>query len=97
MNQDAAISENTSDIAMSNVFPNPTSGITTINYTLANASDMQMTITDLSGKVIFTQVNNNQAAGSNQFAFDATNFANGVYYVTVRSGESVVTKKFVKK
>ena len=97
MNQDAAITENTADIAMSNVFPNPTSGMTTINYTLANASDIHMTITDLSGKVIFTQVNKSQAAGSNQFAFDATNFANGVYYVTVRSGESVVTKKFVKK
>ncbi|MEN9400156.1 MAG: hypothetical protein RL632_1259 [Bacteroidota bacterium] len=97
MNQDADISENTSDIAMSNVFPNPTSGMTTINYTLANASDIHMSITDLSGKVIYTQVNKSQAAGSNQFAFDAANFANGVYYVTVRSGESVITKKFVKK
>ena len=97
MNQDADISENTSDIAMSNVFPNPTSGMTTINYTLANASDIHMSITDLSGKVIYTQVNKSQAAGSNQFAFDAANFANGVYYVTVRSGESVMTKKFVKK
>ena len=56
-----------------------------------------MSITDLSDKVIFTQVNKSQAAGSNQFAFDAANFANGVYYVTVRSGESVITKKFVKK
>jgi hypothetical protein len=97
MNQDAAIAENTADISMSNVFPNPTSGMTTINYSLANASDIHMSITDLSGKVIFTQVNKSQAAGGNQFAFDATNFANGVYYVTVRSGESVVTKKFVKK
>ena len=97
MNQDADISENSADIAMSNVFPNPTSGMTTINYTLANASDIHMSITELSGKVIFTQVNKSQAAGSNQFAFDAANFANGVYYVTVRSGESVITKKFVKK
>jgi hypothetical protein len=97
MNQDADISENNADIAMSNVFPNPTSGMTTINYTLANASDIHMSITDLSGKVIYTQENKSQAAGSNQFAFDAANFANGVYYVTVRSGESVITKKFVKK
>jgi hypothetical protein len=93
----AAIEENTASVSLGNIFPNPTSGTTSINYTLANATDVMITVADLTGKVMLTSAEGTQNAGSHSLTFDAASFAAGVYYVTIATGETTVTKKFIKK
>lgn len=97
MNETASIDENSAEISIGNVFPNPTSGVTTINYALANASDVTVEVVDITGKVVYTVNNGTQIAGGHQVSFDATSFSNGVYYVTISTNETTVTKKFIKK
>lgn len=90
------IEENNSSVAIGNVFPNPTSGLTTVNYSLANAADVTVEVVDITGKVVYTAANSAEA-GANQVSFEAASFSNGVYYVTIATEESTVTKKFIKK
>jgi hypothetical protein len=92
-----SLSENSTEVAISNVYPNPSTGVTSIDYTLANAAAVNLNVTDLTGKVIYTINEGTVAEGTHAVSFDAANFANGVYYVTLTAGESVVTQKFIKK
>jgi hypothetical protein len=93
----SSIEENTSGVAIGNVYPNPTSGTTTIAYTLANASTVSFSVVDITGKTVYTAANANQVAGAHQISFDAATFANGVYYITIGTEGTTVTKKFIKK
>lgn len=91
------IEETGSNVAISNVYPNPTTGATTIDYSLVNASDVTVEVVDITGKVVYTANNANQIAGNHQISFDAAGYSNGVYYVNITSNEAKVTQKFIKK
>ena len=93
----SSIEENTFGVSIGNVYPNPTSGATTIAYTLANASDVSVSVVDITGKTVYTAANTNEIAGAHQISFDAASFANGVYYITIGTEGNTVTKKFIKK
>jgi hypothetical protein len=93
----ASLAENNANVSIGNVYPNPTTGNTTINYSLENASEVAVSIVDVTGKSIYTSNEGVQTTGAHKVAFDAASFSNGVYYVTLTSGESTVTKKFIKK
>jgi hypothetical protein len=92
-----SVEENTSSISIGNIFPNPTSGETTINYSIANASTVNVEVVDITGKVVYTLNNGTEAAGGHNLSFNAASFSNGVYYVTISTDEATVTKKFIKK
>jgi hypothetical protein len=91
------IEENTSNAAITSVYPNPTTGSTSVKYTLKNTSAVKVVITDVAGKLISEVQNNEVNAGEQSLNFDASSYSNGVYYVTVSTEESTVTRKFVKK
>ena len=91
------IEETEGNVAISNVYPNPTTGTTTIDYSLVNASDVTVEVVDITGKVVYSVNNGTQVAGDYQVSFDAAGYSNGVYYVNITSNESTVTKKFIKK
>jgi hypothetical protein len=91
------IEENTSNAAITSVYPNPTTGATTVTYTLKNTSDVTVVVTDVAGKLISEVQNNAVNAGEQTLNFDASSYSNGVYYVTISTEESTVTRKFVKK
>ena len=91
------IEETEGNVAISNVYPNPTTGTTTIDYSLVNASDVTVEVVDIAGKVVYAVNNGTQVAGDYKVSFDAAGYSNGVYYVNITSNESTVTKKFIKK
>lgn len=91
------IEENTSSISIGNIYPNPTSGATTINYSVLNASNVTINIVDITGKTVYSVNNGTMAAGAHEATFNAASFSNGVYYVTISTDEAIVTKKFIKK
>ena len=96
-NPSLAVDENPSAISIGNVFPNPTSGETTINYSLANASAVNVEVVDIAGKIVYAMNNGTEVEGSHKVSFNAASFSNGVYYVTISTDEATVTKKFIKK
>lgn len=91
-----SINENSAFATVGNIFPNPTSGEATINYSLVNAAKVDVKVVDITGKTIYTSTVA-QNAGANKVTFDATAFTSGVYYVTIATEGSTVTKKMIKK
>lgn len=91
-----SINENSAFATVGNIFPNPTSGEATINYSLVNAANVDVKVVDITGKTVYTSTVA-QNAGANKVTFDATTFTSGVYYVTVATEGSTVTKKMIKK
>jgi hypothetical protein len=83
-------------LSMSELFPNPTTGKAAINYNIENASVVTIKIVDVTGKVVYSSNEGMQTTGSHKVNIDASAFTNGVYYVTVSSNDSQVTKKMIK-
>jgi hypothetical protein len=92
----AGLEEN-SLINVSNIFPNPTTGETSITYSLANASKVSVKVMDITGKVIYTEKESNQTEGKHTLNINAAAFNSGVYYVTISTDEAQVTKKLIRK
>lgn len=76
------------------LFPNPTSGMTNINVNLADRSDVNIFVFDITGKKMLEQ-NMEMQSGKNTFAFDATDFSNGIYFVRITAGNYTQTIKMV--
>lgn len=91
------INETNGNVAISQVYPNPTSGETTINYSIANAENVKVLVVDVTGKVVKTVENGLQLAGDHSVSFDAAGLASGAYYVNIVTEASTVTQKFIKK
>lgn len=74
--------EDLENIAYFNAFPNPSSGQTTFEYDLRNSSDVQLSFFDLTGKMIDQKNLGQQAAGVNQYVWNADGLADGLYFYT---------------
>jgi thiol-disulfide isomerase/thioredoxin len=85
--------EDVSNIVLS---PNPTSNKVNVSFSLAAAIDMDITVYNVIGQKMEV-LNQNFSAGLNQFSIDASEFANGVYFVNFSSEEGVETANFVVK
>lgn len=91
-----SVNENTAQVADAVIYPNPTSSISTVEFNLVNASEATISITDLSGKIVSERNLGQLNAGANATEINTTSFNAGIYYVTVSSNGSSVTKKLIK-
>ncbi len=77
------------------VFPNPVKDVLMVNYHAKNTENLFVTITDVSGKVIYTETLNVQL-GENNFKINSSHFDKGVYFIQLSNSQSNTTKKFIK-
>lgn len=73
--------------------PNPFKGQTTIAYTLADASEISVSIIDINGKVITTLFSGNQAQGRHTVEWNATDQATGTYFYQIKTKNALITRK----
>jgi hypothetical protein len=81
-----------------NIYPNPFSSATTIEYNLENASKVNIALMDVTGKQIGVIVDQNQVAGKYQFDINAEKFhlSPGVYFVKFMVNDKVLSRQVVK-
>ena len=91
-----SVNENTTQVIDAVIYPNPTSSTSTVEFNLVNASEATISITDLSGKIVSERSLGQMSAGANATEINTTSFNAGIYYVTVSSNGSSVTKKLIK-
>lgn len=91
------LSETSNDISSASVYPNPASSVSTVNFTLPVSSNVKVTVTDVTGKVIALLMDESNVSGEQKIAFDASSYANGAYQVTIATDTSSVTRKFMKR
>jgi hypothetical protein len=76
-------------------YPNPFNPNTSINYTLAERSNVSIKVYDVLGEEVATLVNTNQDAGAHTINFDASNLASGLYIYTLNAGNFTSSKKMM--
>jgi len=77
------------DAVVRNIWPNPTSRM--INLDLSTNNIQKLTISDLTGKQIIekTELQRNET-------IDLSGFENGIYLVSIHTGDEVITRKIIK-
>jgi len=96
MNFDPSLSvnENENVFGMA-VFPNPANSDANVSFSLNNAADVNITITDLSGKVVYTDNLANVSAGTTEVSLNTAALSNGVYMINVAADNAVSTEKLI--
>ena len=76
-------------------YPNPFNPVTTIRFDLANATDVKLTIYDLSGRRVQELVNSSMNAGSYNVRFNAGHLSSGMYLYRIETPEFTATNKLL--
>ena len=73
--------------------PNPFNPTTKIKFQIPESGLVKLTVYDISGREIKTLINDFRAEGNHEFNFDGSNFASGVYFYKLESGNFSDTKR----
>jgi len=82
-------------IKLSQNQPNPTNGSTLIQYEIDKDANVCLEIYDMSGKLVLSSKQGNQAAGKHNIIINTTDFNSGIYYYSLKAGVHRLTKKMV--
>ena len=76
-------------------YPNPFNPSTKIKYELPMDGNVSIKIYDITGRVIMNLLNENKSAGRYEVTFDGGNFASGIYYYKIESGNFSQVRKMI--
>ena len=76
-------------------FPNPFSGVSTVKVNLQEAADLSLVVTNLTGQKVMEMSKGFVPAQNHTFSIDASSLQSGIYFYTVTAGNSQVTKKMI--
>jgi alpha-mannosidase len=79
------------DLSQNN--PNPFNPSTVITYTIPVGGLVSLKVYDVLGKEVASLVNESQNAGKHSVQFNASHFASGIYFYTLKAGSFSLTKK----
>ncbi len=88
-------SETAVDYTLSQNYPNPFNPSTTIKFSLQEASFVNLSIYDITGKKVSELINRRMQAGQYAETWNASNFTSGVYFYVLSSDKFSSTKKMI--
>jgi len=74
-------------------YPNPNDGKFTLDFEGINNGTIEITVTDMNGKVLFSDIVRGKEKYSKEI--DISSESKGVYFLNLRQGKKAVTKKLV--
>ncbi len=77
------------------VYPNPIREKLTINYFLRNPGNVKISLYDLTGRLVKILANYYDVPGINKKIFKLSGIPNGIYFITIRTADLHVVKKFI--
>ena len=84
------------DLVTFTIYPNPASDILHIEFESATAISMEISVVDVSGKVLLSEPAK-AVAGKFSKSISLSGWAQGTYWVRVSNGMEMVVKEFVVK
>ncbi len=89
-----------SDFKLYQNFPNPFNPVTTIRYELSNRSDVELSIYDISGRLVTTLVSESQGSGYHEVEWRGLNsqgiaLGTGLYLARINTGSSSAVIKMI--
>ncbi|MCK9641734.1 MAG: glycosyl hydrolase family 18 protein [Prolixibacteraceae bacterium] len=79
------------------LFPNPVNGMATIRFKLAERQNVDLSVVDLSGKLVVSILRKELPADNYTILFDCFHLKNQVYILVSKSTKGNLTRKFVVK
>lgn len=79
------------------LFPNPASETLQVTYVQNSNSDVCIRIFDATGRLVKTELNNNQSQGTYVHNFDVSDLSSGIYCVQVQNSEGLFSDTMVIK
>jgi hypothetical protein len=86
------VNNNTAELGVSSNYPNPFSGKTSVDVTLAKAGDVTVEISNIVGQRLVSTNYKNLHTGVNTLTIDGSSLAHGMYFYTVKAGLNTVTR-----
>jgi hypothetical protein len=77
------------------VYPNPFNPATNIRVSLAERTDIKISIYNILGSLVTTLADDTYEAGFHIFNFNGSNLSSGVYVLTVERSTQIISKKIV--
>ncbi|TKJ39067.1 peptidase S8 [candidate division LCP-89 bacterium B3_LCP] len=71
--------------SMNQNYPNPFNPTTTLNFTLPEAAKVNLTVYDVSGRLVASLVDGFRQAGSHEVTFDGSGLASGIYIYQLKA------------
>ncbi|HKL40202.1 MAG TPA: T9SS type A sorting domain-containing protein, partial [Cryomorphaceae bacterium] len=75
--------EDTEFVSDLKAYPNPASDIFTLEYNLLYSGDVNISMTDITGRIVENKILENQPNGTFRMDFSTANLADGIYLYTV--------------
>ncbi len=89
------VETNPTSFSLSQNYPNPFNPLTTIRYSIPKGDAVVIEVFDMLGNEVSTLVNEEKEKGVYSVSFDASNFASGIYFYRLQTGNFVETKKML--
>lgn len=93
-NHTTAIIYQENDIHSMRFYPNPVSDLLTVSFNMPEATDAALSITDITGRPVYTR-RHKLNAGKSTIAIPAAGLCNGVYLVTAVTNKGRTSRKVV--
>ena len=90
------VEENNTSFQVGNVFPNPASDYANLRVVMNNAQNINILITDLSGRIVSSQTRELKQ-GENIIPLDSKSLTSGLYTITLEGKASSVSRKMTIK
>ncbi len=88
--------QETLDFASVKVFPSPVQDELNLQMNILDAGRINIQITDATGKVV-ENIDQNFTAGTSTVKVNTSNLSNGLYFISMKNGEGVISRRFVKQ
>ena len=83
-------------ISSASVIPNPTTDNSSIQFELKKSSDVDITLMDMTGRVVFRENVRNMGQGTHRLPLDMNNLGTGVYLLKVNALDERFVSRVVK-
>ena len=82
---------------VSGCYPNPFSGSTKLNVTLNNSENVNITVSSITGQLVYSHNYGKLATGLHTLTIDGSGFDSGIYFCNVTVGEQQYTHTLIVK
>ncbi|MDD3045215.1 MAG: T9SS type A sorting domain-containing protein [Candidatus Delongbacteria bacterium] len=76
-------------------YPNPFNPETSISYSLPKEEQVTLSVFNMSGQLVKQLVNEKKSAGNHSVNFNASDLNSGIYYYTLETGNTKLSKKML--
>ena len=87
----------TENVKIMNAYPNPVKkgNVATVEFELANTSNVSYSIYDIAGKLIMSEDFGKVSGGKRSFEINTNDLRSGIYYYTINAGGSKINNKLM--